>query len=118
RSTLPRCADFGCKRGAAASTTLGVGTLKDKSLARHAHLVIERRAAEIQKAFRVHEDARAMLFKDLVAIARLHFEPHSVRQARTAAALHADAQPAGFRRHAFLAEQGADTFRGALSQVN
>lgn len=95
--------------GAAAATTARrLRILEDESLADESFLEVECRIREIEKALGVHEDARAVLFDDFVAVARLCFEAHGVRKARTAAALHADTQSAGVRGDAFLGEQVAD----------
>src|SRR6266702_1443334 len=109
---------LGCKGAAAAAVPRRVRILKDESLAHECLFVLERRAVQVQKTFRVHEDARAVLLKNLVAVARLCVKPHGVGQTRAPAALHANAQAAPFGRDAFLFEQRADLPRSALGQVD
>src|SRR5260370_36519983 len=106
------------KAAPAAATSRSIGVLKHKALAHERFFVLKRRAVQIEQAFRVNEDARPEFLKDLVAIARLGIQPHGIRQAGTAAALHTHAQPAGFRRHTFLSEQRNDLLRRMLGEVN
>src|SRR5947207_7340637 len=106
------------ERAAAAAIPRRVGVPKDKSLAHQRLFVLERRAIQVQKALGVHENARAVLLEDFVAVARLRIQAHRIGQSGAAAALHAHTQPANFRRHAFLFEQRPDLSGGALGQVD
>src|SRR6267143_1057127 len=103
---------------AAAAVPRRVGILKYKPLAHERLFVLKGGAVQIQETLGVDEEARAMLFENLVAVACLDVNAHGVREAGAAAALHADAQAANIRRHTFLFEQGADFLRGVLGQVN
>src|SRR6266436_2416646 len=62
---------LGRKRAAAAAVARRVGILEDESLAHQRLFVLERRAVQIQKTFRVDEEARAELFEDFVPVAGL-----------------------------------------------
>src|SRR5258708_11971209 len=109
---------LGRERAAAAAVARRVGILENESLAHQRLFVLERRAVQEQKTFRVNEEARAEFFEDLVAIPRLSVEPHAIREAGAAAALDADAQAALFTRNSILVEQLADFPRGTLGQVD
>src|SRR5258708_34684603 len=74
------------ERAAAAAIPRGIGILKDESLAYQCLFVFERRAVQIQKTLRVHENARAVLFENFVAVPRLCIEAHGIRQSGAAAA--------------------------------
>src|SRR5713226_5283277 len=106
------------KRAAAAAVARRVGILEDESLAHQRLFVLERSAVQIQKTFRVDEEARAELFEDFVAVAGLGVPPHGIGEAGTAAALHAYAQASDIGRHAVLFEQRAYFPRGAFGQVD
>src|ERR1051325_10676574 len=82
------------KRAAAAAIARRIGILEDKSLAHERLFVLQRRAIQIQKTFRVHENARAVLLESFVAAPRLRTRAHRVKKAGAAATLHTDAQPA------------------------
>src|SRR6266852_1303245 len=109
---------LGRKRAAAAAVARRVGILEDESLAHERLFVLERSAVQIQKTFRVDEEACAELFEDFVAVAGLGVQPHGIGKAGTAAALHAYAQAADIGRHAVLFEQRAYFPRGAFGQVD
>src|SRR5260370_2802736 len=109
---------LGRKRAAAAAVARRVGILEDESLAHERLFVLERSAVQIQKTFRVDEEARAELLENLVAVASLRVQPHGIGEAGTAAALHPYAQAADIGRHAVLFEQRADFPRGAFGQVD
>src|ERR1700732_4192633 len=83
---------LGRKRAAAAAVARRVWILENESLAHQRLFVLERRAVQEQKTFRVNEEARTEFFEDLVTIARLRVEAHGIREAGAAAALDADAQ--------------------------
>src|SRR5207302_6269746 len=109
---------LGRKGAAAATVPRRVGILENESLAHQRLFVLERRAVQEQKAFRVHEEARAVFFEDLVAIPRLSVEAHGIRETGAATALHANAQAAHIGRHTFFFEQRADFLRGTLGQLD
>src|SRR5712664_728748 len=90
---------LGRKRAAAAAVARRVGILENESLAHQRLFVLERRAVQIQKTFRVDEEARAEFLEDFFAVACLVVEAHSIREAGAAAALHAYAQAALFGRN-------------------
>src|SRR5258706_6984052 len=106
------------ERAAAAATARGLRILEDEPSPHQAFLIIERGFMQVQIALRVHKPTRAMFFDDFVAVARLRIETHRVRQPRTAATLHANAQPTGFRRHAFLGQQLLNLGRRFFRHVN
>src|SRR5712692_10711091 len=106
------------KRTAAAATARRVGILEDESLAHQVFLPLQRGVVEIEVTLGVHKQPRAMLLEDFVAVARLRLEPHRVRQARAAAALHTHAKPAGFGRDTVFGEESADFFSGFFCQMN
>src|SRR5579864_2654786 len=90
----------GCEGTPAAAASRRLRILENESLPHKRLFEIERRIGEVQKTLRIHENARAIFFDHFVAVTRLRFEPHRVRQARASAALHAHAESAGFGRHA------------------
>src|SRR5258708_19704862 len=92
--------------------------MENESLAHQPLFVLERRAVQEQKTFRVDENACAVLFENLIPVARLGVQAHGIRQTGAAAALHTYAQAALVGRNAILPEQLADFPRGALGQVN
>src|SRR5437870_9818573 len=59
------------ERAAAAAIPRRVGVPKDKSLAHQRLFVLERRAIQVPEPLGVHENARAVLLEDFVAVARL-----------------------------------------------
>ena len=61
----------GGKGAAATAVSRCVGILKNETLAHQRFFVLERRALQIQKALGVYELARAMLFKNFIAVASL-----------------------------------------------
>src|SRR2546426_4250515 len=106
------------KRTAAAATARRVGILEDEPLAHQVFLPLEGGVVEIEVTLGVHKQPRAMLLEDFVAVARLRLEPHRVRQARAAAALHTHAKPAGFGGDTVLGEESADFFSGLFCQMD
>lgn|SRR5215469_1565247 len=103
---------------AAAAASRRLGILENEALADQRLFEIQGGVREIKKALRVDEDARAIFLDDLVAVARLGFEAHGVREARAASTLNADAQSTGVRGDAFLGEQLADFLCRFFGNVN
>src|ERR1700745_597889 len=68
------CATLRRKRAAAAATPRRVGILENKSLAHERLFVLQRRAIQVQKTFRVHKNTCAELLDNLVAVARLRIQ--------------------------------------------
>ena len=93
------------ERTAAAATAGRLRILEDEPSPHQVFLIIERGFVEVEKALGVHKQPRAVFLDDFVAVPRLRFETHRVRQARTATPLHANAQASSFHRNAFLGEQ-------------
>src|SRR5712691_10894200 len=106
------------KRTATAATARRVGILEDESLAHQVFLPLQRGVVEIEITLGVHKQPRAMLLEDFVAVARLRLEPHRIRQARAAAALHTHAKPADFGGDTVFGEESADFFSGFFCQMN
>src|SRR6266481_8844248 len=69
---------LGREGAAAAAIACGIMILKHESLAHQRLFVLERRAVQIQQAFRVDEDTRTVLLEDLVAVAGLGVQAHGV----------------------------------------
>src|SRR6202790_5569448 len=93
------------ERTAAAATASGLRILEHKAAPHQVFLIVQRGVVQIKEALRVHEQPRTVFLDHFVAVARLRLQTHRVGQPGAAAALHAHAQAAGFRRHAFLGEQ-------------
>src|SRR5580693_9152727 len=93
------------ERTAAAATAGGLRVLENEAAPHQVFLIVQRGVIQVKEALRVHEQPRAVFLDHFVAVARLRLQTHRVRQPGAAAALNAHAQPAGFRRHAFLGEQ-------------
>src|SRR5947208_16593543 len=95
----------GGEGAAAAAVAGGVGIDENKSLAHERVFVIERGAVQVQKTFRVYEDAGAELLENFIAVAGLGIEAHGVGEAGATSALNANAETALVRRDAFLGEE-------------
>ena len=106
------------KTTAAATTPRRVRVLKYKTLAHERVFVLQNRAVQVEQTLRVHKNARTKLFKNFVTIACLRVQTHRVGQARTAAALHANAQTSYIRRHTFFGKQGDNLLSRKLTDVN
>src|SRR5580704_17193434 len=79
------------KRSATTATASCRGILKNEASANQRLFVIERRIGQIEQALGIDKNARAIFLKHFIAIARLRFEAHRIRQPRAAAALHTQA---------------------------
>src|SRR6266436_4903423 len=80
---------LGRKRAAAAAVARRIGILENEPLAHERLFVLEGGAVQVQKTFWVNEEARTEFLEDLVAVACLGVQPHGIREAGAAAALHA-----------------------------
>src|SRR5262250_2511580 len=80
----------------AATAPRRLGILEHEALPHQVFLIIERGVVEVEIAFGIDKNAGAVLFEDLVAIARFGFEAHRVRQARAPTPLHTHSQAARF----------------------
>src|SRR6266436_6895637 len=109
---------LGRKRAAAAAVARRVGILENEPLAHECLFVLEGSSVQVQNTLRVNEEARAKFLEDLVAVAGLGVQPHSIGETGTAATLHADAQAADIGRHTFFFEQHTDFPGGALRKVD
>src|ERR1700730_1383418 len=119
-ATQPRKAraNSGRERTAAAATSRGVRILKDETLTHQRLFVLQRGAVQIQQTFRVDEDSPAMLFKNLVAVARLAVETHGIGESGAAASLYSYTKTAPIGRDPLFFEQSADFQRRPLGQVD
>src|SRR5712691_8526808 len=107
----------GAKRAAAAAGRFRVRVVEDEPLADQARVVVEDGPVQVQQALLVDEDLRALWpFEDLVADAGLLLPGEGVAQARAAAPLDPDAQPALV--DALLGHQLPDRARGRLAYLD
>src|SRR5437762_12083846 len=72
------------ERAAAAAIPRRIGILENESLAHQCLLVLQGRAVQVKKTFRVDKDARAKLLENLVPVARLGVQAHGIRKSGTA----------------------------------
>src|SRR5215831_4866027 len=105
------------ERAAATAGGLGVRVVEDESLADEIRVVVQHGTVQEQQAFPVDEDLRAFrTLEDLVAGPRCPLPRERVAQARAAAALHADAQPALV--DALFGHQRANLASGGVRNLN
>jgi hypothetical protein len=109
---------LGREGAAAATASRGVGVMEYEALAHQRVFVFECCAVQVQKAFRIDEDARTKLLEDLVAVAGLGIEAHGIGQAGATAALDAHTKTAVIERNAFLFKQLADFLGCGFGEVN
>src|SRR5580704_11088389 len=93
------------KRTTASATPRRLGILEDEALFHQVLVIIQRGVVKIEIALGIDENTRAIFFEHFVAVARFRIQTHRVAETGTAAALHADAESAGFGRYAFFLQQ-------------
>jgi len=108
---------LGRERAAAAAIARGVGILEHESLAHQRLFVLERRAIQVQQAFRVNEDARAV-FLEILSRSRALVSRRMAydRPEQPPPCTPTRRPPCSGDTPSFF-EQGADLLRGALGQV-
>src|SRR6185503_2789820 len=98
----------GRERMSAPAATSGVRVLERETGSLHRRHVVDRDVVQVLRRKRIDEELEPVLLHDEIIFRRLVFDQQTVFEAAAAAWLHADAQAADLRRHAFGVHETLD----------